>query len=499
MQFVTVQTFDDWRAAARAMLRSGVQPSAVRFSAPDGSADLFAACDAADPEAAPPTSPRSPGPPRSPGSTTSSRSPARSSEAAATTAAAAPRVPKAFLDLARTVACHRDPGRWQLLYRTLWRISHDEPFLLRISTDDDVLQLRRMEKAVTRDVHKMKAFVRFRKVTDDTGGEAFVAWHRPDHQIMRLAAPFFSRRFRGMRWTILTPHESATWDGTHLQYGDGVPASEAPEGDELEQLWKTYYGSIFNPARLKVRAMKREMPVRHWPTLPEAELIADLLSAAPGRAEAMIQHHEGFADTATKFMPADRDLPSLRQAAARCHACDLHRCATQTVFGEGPAGAQVMFVGEQPGDQEDLVGRPFVGPAGQLLDQALAQADVDRGEVYVTNVVKHFKFKPSQRGKRRLHQKPNSREIFACRPWLEAEIAEIQPQSLVCLGATPAQAIFGRDFRISRSRGKVFQTEWSPRTIATWHPAAILRMPDAGRAAQMREQLIQDLQRVAVQ
>ena len=278
-----------------------------------------------------------------------------------------------------------------------------------------------------------------------------------------------------------------------LTYGPGVSVSEAPKADELEDLWKTYYASTFNPARIKLAMMKREMPVRHWPTLPETELIPELLARAPVRVETMIETSEGFQQTAACYIPRTADLNALARAAKQCRACDLHCDATQTVFGEGKADAGIVVVGEQPGDQEDKHGRPFVGPAGELLSEALSEAGCSREGIYVTNVVKHFKF--IERGKRRLHKKPNSREISACRPWLDAELEIIKPHTLFCLGATAAQAILGREFRISESRGKFFQSNWCPRTIASWHPAAILRMPDPLRQASMKQQLVDDLQR----
>jgi DNA polymerase len=210
----------------------------------------------------------------------------------------------------------------------------------------------------------------------------------------------------------------------------------------------------------------------------------------------MIRKTEGFDETATSYFPETIDLPSLHAAADGCRACDLHGPATQMVFGEGNSNAGIVLIGEQPGDREDIEGRPFVGPSGQLLNDALESAGIDRGDVYITNVVKHFKFTEKETGRggvRRLHQKPDSREIFACRPWLEAELETIAPQTVVCLGATPARALFGRDFRITKSRGEVHATEWCSRTIATWHPSAILRMPDAARKTQMQAELVHDL------
>lgn len=462
MHFENARTFEQWRSAARRLLSEEVSPSEVQWTDDAAQMNLFASSDAEQ---------------------------QLKSDAASFT------VPNAFVEIAKIVACHRDPTRWVLLYRTLWRLLHGERSLLAITTDNDVYSLTQMQKSVTRDLHKMKAFVRFRKVLGANGVESYIAWHRPDHYIVRLAAPFFARRFSGMNWSILTPDQSVTWDQSTLNFGPGVPANAAPEGDALEELWKTYYSSIFNPARVKVATMKREMPVRHWATLPETQMIDELLREAPNRVAAMVKKQEGFSQTASSYMPATFDLSSLRAAAASCRACDLCEHATQTVFGEGPADARVVLVGEQPGDREDIEGHPFVGPAGRLLDESLAAAGIARESVYITNVVKHFKFveEPTSRGKRRLHQKPDAREIFACRPWLEAELGVIRPAAVICLGATPAQALFGRDFRVTKSRGQLLPTEWCSRTVATWHPAAILRMPDKVRQSQMREELVADL------
>ena len=185
----------------------------------------------------------------------------------------------------------------------------------------------------------------------------------------------------------------------------------------------------------------------------------------------------------------------MREAAAGCRACDLYKTGTQTVFGEGAEHAEIMFVGEQPGDREDLEGKPFVGPAGRLLDEALNEAGIDRGRVYITNAVKHFKWKPQ--GKRRLHQKPNAAEINACRPWLDAEIAVVKPRVLVLLGATAAQALLGRDFRVSLQRGQFIERPGLPLMMATVHPSSILRAPDDETRQLERRAFIQDLKRLA--
>ena len=199
--------------------------------------------------------------------------------------------------------------------------------------------------------------------------------------------------------------------------------------------------------------------------------------------------------SAAEFVPLSLELPVLRNAAHQCKGCDLYCNATQVVFGQGPETAGVMFVGEQPGDQEDLAGKPFIGPAGKVLDRGLSDADIDRGEVYVTNAVKHFKF--DQRGKRRIHAKPNAREMAACRPWLEAEIASVRPKLIVCLGATAAQSLMGPQFRISKDRGKLFaDTGWAPAVIATNHPSAILRQPDDAAREEAYRHFVSDLKSV---
>jgi uracil-DNA glycosylase len=194
-------------------------------------------------------------------------------------------------------------------------------------------------------------------------------------------------------------------------------------------------------------------------------------------------------------VPPSATLPELKRAGASCTACDLYERATQTVFGEGPPRAAVMFVGEQPGDSEDIAGRPFVGPAGKLLDQVLEEVAIDRTQVYVTNVVKHFKWIPA--GKRRLHAKPNAREISACRPWLEAEIASVKPKVLVCLGATAAQTLLGRNFRVSRQRGELIPSPFAPYAIATVHPSSLLRAPDEETRRLEKERFVEDLRKVA--
>lgn len=403
------------------------------------------------------------------------------------------RVPKSFVESALRVACHCDPKRWALLYRLLWRLTHGEPHLLEIVVDPDVNEFMRMDKAIRHDVHKMRAFVRFRAI-EHRREVWHVAWFEPEHHIVELNAPFFRDRFANMRWSILTPTRCVHWDGNDLTFTAGVPKSEAPDGDAMEELWRTYYGNIFNPARVKTKAMQKEMPKRYWKNLPEAELIPTLLEEAPARVEKMLLDseartiHESYAIAQP---PLTNNWDKLREAACACQACPLWKNATQTVFGEGPIGAEIMLLGEQPGDVEDRGGRAFIGPAGQLLDQALAEAEIDRAKVYVTNAVKHFKWE--LRGKRRIHQTPNSRDIAACRPWLEAELRLVKPRVLVCLGSTAATTIFGPSVRVMRDRGQIRASRYAAQTLITFHPSALLRAPDEVTRAQQYAQLVSDL------
>lgn len=488
MRDFVVKDFAQWRTIARNLITESVEPGAVDLRDNDSQQSLFGGSNFDNETGF--NSQNSPEPPAA-------------AQPIGTASARPFRVSREFLNLAETVGYHRAANRWNLLYRTLWRIVNDQRHLLQITTDDDVTRLNKFEKEVRRDAHKMKAFVRFRKVIRD-GEEFFVAWHRPDHSIVRKVAPFFSRRFKAMNWTILTPSESVVWDQNSLTYGAGVPRSEAPDGDELEELWKTYYANIFNPARIKIKMMKSEMPVRYWSTMPETEIIDQLLADAPRRVEKMIRESEGFATTAADMIAQSdtppADLESLKKLASNCSACDLHLAATQTVFGEGPMNARLVVVGEQPGDQEDIAGKPFVGPAGQVLNDALAAAGIGRQRIYLTNIVKHFKYQVTQtpRGKKRLHKRPDAREVRCCRPWFVAEWNLLtQANVLVCLGATSAQSILGPNFRLSKRRGEFIESEFCSHTIATWHPSAILRAGDPKASREKLDQLVSDLKLAA--
>lgn len=445
---------DAWRGVARIALCAGVAPEDIAWNG-DAQAGLLSGIDAA------------------------TLAPVLS----------VPKVSAQFLTLAAAVLCHREPQRHALLYRLLWRIARGERQLLSRATDIDVNRAHVLAKAVSRDSHKMKAFVRFRAVPGQD--DAYVAWFEPEHHIVDRVAPFFARRFAGMRWAILTPERSATWDGVTLQCGPGGHRSDAPADDAQEALWRTYYAHIFNPARLNPTMMRQEMPQKYWKLLPEAELLPDLIRDAGQRVRDMAERvaqspRRRIPEAIEKLPPAtDGGFDGLRRAAQACRRCPLWQPATQVVFGTGPSSARVMFIGEQPGDEEDLNGRPFVGPAGKLLDRALESLGLAREHFYLTNVVKHFHFE--QRGKRRLHKSPEARHVEACQVWLLGELDAVRPQLVICLGATAAHAILGSKFRLMQERGRWHVLAGGARALATVHPAWVLRQP-----VQSREQAFID-------
>ncbi len=456
--------FDGWRDAARKLRGAGVAPEAVSWSA-DG--DLFGAGPDALPDAT-----------------------------------AFP-VPAAFVTLAQDVVLHRSPERWSVLYRLLWRL-REESKLLALAADPDVRQAQQLQREVSLAVHKMKAFVRFREVPHPDG-EAFAAWFEPPHRVVEKTAPFFVRRFAQMRFSILTPDLCAHWDGRALAFTPGEDRASVPPPDALEDAWTLYYASIFNPARLKVKMMRKEMPERYWRNLPEAALIPDLIAQAQERTAAMVQANpttpdrrvagkaraKASVEVRPEQTPAPPDLEALAALVQGCRRCDLWKSATQGVTGEGPARAPLMLVGEQPGDNEDLQGRAFIGPAGEMLDRALREAGTDRAKLYVTNAVKHFKHEP--RGKRRLHKTPDRGEVTACRWWLDNERRLVKPRVILALGATAAFSVIGNPTPILKTRGQVVQLEDQSQAMVTFHPAALLRMPDPKAKAEGFEMFVEDL------
>jgi DNA polymerase len=374
---------------------------------------------------------------------------------------------------------------------------------MHVASDPDVARARAYAKAVDRAAHKMKAFVRFRQVHDAEGQEAYVAWFEPAHRVAELTAPFFARRFANMRFSILTPDVCVHWDTEALAFTPGADAADAPPADALEDYWRTYYAAVFNPARLNPQLMRREMPQRYWRNLPEARLIPELIARAEAQVQDMVRQAPSeparrvvrAAQRASRDASFDGQPPSsLEEVAAGvelCRRCDLWRDATQGVAGEGPSTAKLMFVGEQPGDQEDLAGQPFVGPAGQVLDKALAAAGVPRAETYVANAVKHFKHE--LRGKRRLHKTPDAGEVTACRWWLDSERRLVRPRVVVALGATAALSVFGKPTPIAKMRQQAIQLPDQAQGVVTYHPSYLLRVPDAAAKAKAYAMFVEDL------
>jgi DNA polymerase len=446
--------FDGWRKAARDLALAGVPAEAAEWSL-EGEPGSLLASDVPPPSA--------------------------SREAFG--------VPRSFVELAQSAILHSDPQRFTLLYALLLKV-RTNPRCMEDRADPLLRRIELLAKAVRRDMHKMRAFVRFREVQDEDGPR-FVAWFEPDHHIVRANGGFFVRRFASMRWSILTPEISLHWDGDRLLEGPGAVRSDAPDGDPVEEIWRSYYAATFNPARLKQRAMLSEMPKKYWRNLPEAALIPGLVAGAQAREAAMIAASPKPAPRPGNVTAAWR---SLREEAMGCTRCHLYKDATQTVFGEGPLDARLMLIGEQPGDQEDLAGRPFVGPAGQLLDRALEEAGIDRTGIYLTNAVKHFKHE--RRGKRRIHQTPDTPEIQACRWWLGQELELVQPRIIVALGATAARAMLGKAVTISRTRGAPIALDQGVEGWVTVHPSFLLRVPDKARKAEERARFVEELSQI---
>ena len=440
--------FAYWRDAARLLVQCGVSPDRVTWVEPGDTGSLFAQGATALPQApagAPPV-----------------------------------RASKQFVRTAEIAALHTDPARFALLYSLLWRLQAN-PRLLEDKADHEVRRLYELDKQVRRDAHKMHAFVRFRRVEEGDepeAGDHYVAWFEPEHHILRREAGFFVRRFASMNWSILTPRGSLHWDGEVLCEGPPAQKSDAPTGDPAEDLWRKYYASIFNPARLKIGAMLKEMPRRYWKNMPEAALIPDLIAGAQRREAAMV------AEGRSQFAARPETLDGIARAIEGCRNCPIGGLENHAVMGEGPQDAALMIVGEQPGDQEDLAGRPFVGPAGQVLDAALVQAGIRREAAYVTNAVKHFKF--VHRGKRRLHQTPTAKEVDTCRWWHEAERAIVQPKLVLALGASAARGVLGKTVSVSRARGAPIPLDDGSELWITAHPSYLLRLDGDARAEQER-------------
>jgi len=456
-----LHTASAWRDAARSLLAHRTPPEDIlwTFAAP-AQTDLFAAPETTPPAPAPVT------------------------------------VPKSFIALADTVCWHSDPERFARLYALLWRL-RDRPALMQDRADPDLARLRQMEKNVHRCAHKMKAFVRFRDLQSDGPRRRFAAWFEPTHHTVEPTAPFFTRRFADMDWVIATPDVTAKFENGTLSFEAGAPRPDLPE-DGAEELWGTYFRNIFNPARVKVQAMTSEMPRKYWKNMPETRHIPDLLANAERRAREMAEAAPSLpplrAGRILDRLHAEREPTPMTFAVLRARAAEENRSIPpgygRIVLGEGPETADLMVVGEQPGDEEDRAGRPFVGPAGQLFDREAARAGLDRGQVYVTNAVKRFRF--TLRGKRRIHQAPDRGDVEHAKWWIRQETALVRPKLILAMGATAAETLTGRRAGILSRRGTIEETGFGP-VLLTVHPAYLLRLPDpdqrAAQTALFREDL----------
>ncbi len=455
--------FAEWREAARGLIQADVPPDRIAWDVPgEAGATLFARGEW-----------RLPRPPAD---------------------APQPRASRQFVELARKAILHSDPERFALLYRLLWRIQ-GQPRLMEDAADRDVRRIEELARTVRRDIHKMRAFVRFRAVEAEGGAEHYVAWFEPDHHILRANAAFFVNRFTTMHWSILTPRGSLHWDGKALHEGPPARREDAPSGDPAEDLWRKYYASIFNPARLKVGAMLKEMPRRYWKNMPEAALIPELVAGAQAREAAMV-------DAGSDLFAQDErpeSLAAIGVVIQQCRRCEIGCNGTKAVMGEGPSDAALMIVGEQPGDVEEEQGRPFVGPAGLLLRAHLEDAGIDDKSAYVTNAVKHFKFEPRAMrggGKRRLHQNPTAKEIDVCRWWIESERALTQPRVVLALGASAARSLLGKTVSVQKERGRAITLVDGAELWITTHPSYLLRLEDQARAGE-EQRFAEDLRAVA--
>ena len=459
--------FAEWREQARRMIQTDVPPDRIAWTEPGGVSGSLFTHGARRPPTPPADAPQ-------------------------------PRASRAFLQLAQSAVLHRDAERFALLYRLLWRLQAN-PRLMEDAADPDVRRIEELARTVRRDIHKMRAFVRFRVVDEapntDGAGEHYVAWFEPEHHILRANARFFVNRFTNMAWSILTPAGSLHWDGKSLSEGPPAQRGDAPAGDAAEDLWRTYYASIFNPARLKVGAMLKEMPRKYWKNMPEAALIPALIAGAQAREAAMV---DAGSD---RFVGEERpaSLKAVGTAIQQCRRCEIGCNGTNAVMGEGPETAAqgfsgLMIVGEQPGDSEEAQGRPFVGPAGKLLRAHLEDAGIDERAAYVTNAVKHFKF--VQRGKKRLHQSPTAKEIDICRWWVESERGIVKPQLVLALGASAARSMLGKTVSVQKERSRPHLLEDGTELWITTHPSYLLRLQDDARAGE-EQRFAEDLRSVA--
>lgn len=459
--------FNDWRQQSRQLLAEGIAPHLIVWLDARDAIDLFAELDAQH---------------------TPSMSAARFT------------IPRELPALLEQAARYRDPDRWALLYRVLWRVARGDRSAM-LAGDLDGAELQRRVRQVRREAHHMEAFLRFKERPQQHAAPRFVAWHEPAHDVLDLVTDHFTARLGRASWLIATPDMAALSEGGHVAFHSPCP----PELEQLarqtvdaeDSLWQAYYRSTFNPARVNAELTRQHMPARFWKNLPEGALIARLATEARLARPRESQVLDAAAQPGqTVRVCADRAQPVRPQETRleACRGCSLWRHATCAVAGEGPRPARLMLIGEQPGDQEDLAGKPFIGPAGQLLDGQLDIAGLEREALFMTNAVKHFKW---QAGSGfpvvRRHRSPDPVEIAACRPWLTQELDEVRPEVVVTLGRTALASLLGvndpRQLRLGDFTEGAFRHEnrW---VLAAPHPAAILRA-----RGPMRDQLFEALRR----
>jgi DNA polymerase len=453
------QSFGEWRAAARELIARGVAPADVQWQSLPGDGDLFSIAPEATDTSAPPL-----------------------------------RLPRQLVELLESAACFNVADRWAFLYQVLWRWQQGQHDVIS-PADTDGARLHGMAKAVRREEHDMHAYVRFRERQEAQGAPRFVAWFEPVHEVLPQVARHFARRMGPISWMIATPGATMLWDGTTLHAGPALMRGPADIDDAGEALWLTYYRSIFNPARLNADLLRSHIPSRFWKNLPEGAIVPAMVSSAANGERRTGQTATVGQRSGAAMIPisAERAQP-MREASTtldQCRRCELWKSATQAVPGTGPAQAAIMLVGEQPGDQEDLAGLPFVGPAGAVLERAMQEAGVARDSIYLTNAVKHFKWEP--RGKRRLHKTPAQREIAACHDWLEQELQSVKPQVIVALGSTALKSIL-QDGTATMTPliGTPVQHEgrW---VVTVYHPSYVLRAPDEESKRQAYRVIVEGL------
>jgi uracil-DNA glycosylase len=377
-------------------------------------------------------------------------------------------VTKALVSLASLAIQAREPSRFDLLYRLVWRANAGER-VLEIETDAEVRRARGLAFAVRAEAHRMRTQIRYLPLESD--GTGYLGWYEPAHYVLEANAQLIARRFPDCPFSILTPDGGAHWDGKELLFSQGVARGVIGDDEALRSWWHTHHAQLLRHARI-------------GSSVPGAEEL-DEAPRPPDRPP--------LGPVVLPLAP-DAPLQEAMREASDCRRCHLWEPATQTVFGEGPAHARVIFVGEQPGDQEDVIGRPFVGPAGQIMDRAMEEAGLDRRTVYITNAVKHFKFEP--RGKRRIHKTPETPEIRACRFWLDVELVRLQPKLVVAMGGTAARAVLGRPVTITRERGRPIELGDGQSAFVTVHPSFLLRLPDEDAKAREYRAFVADLRKI---